>query len=65
MEKRTWNSDVLRKKKQTENISQGDFPQSFYHLFIMQTEVCTFVDEETNGSNLLANRLNGLAHICL
>jgi hypothetical protein len=50
-------------RHQMENGNPGDFPLSVYLLLIFQTEVCPFVDEETNGSYPFANGLNGLAHL--
>jgi hypothetical protein len=34
-------------------------------LYKQKFVACLFVDEETNGSNPIANRLNGLAHLWL
>ncbi len=43
---------------QTENGSTFSLCSSCKQKFV----VCRFVDNETNGSYLFANRLNGLAH---
>jgi hypothetical protein len=57
------------RKWETENGSPGNFPKSVYRSLIVQTEfaVCSFVEEETNGSYQFANRLDGLngrAYLC-
>jgi hypothetical protein len=43
------------------------FSSPVFHLLIVLMEIChcPFVDEETNESNPLAKRINGLAHLWL
>ncbi len=52
-----------------ENGSPDDFPNPFSICSSCEQKVvvCPFVDEETNSSYPIANRLNrlnGLAHLC-
>jgi hypothetical protein len=51
----------------TENGSPDFFlnPFTVCSSYKRKFVICPFVDEETNGSYLFANGLNGLAHICL
>jgi hypothetical protein len=50
---------------QTENGSPGDFlnPFTVCSLCKQKFDVCPFVDEETSGSYLFANRLKGLSRL--
>jgi hypothetical protein len=58
----TWRRGDITRKKETQAIFLNPFTvcSSWKRKFI----VCPFVDEESNGRNLLTNGLNRLVHLC-
>jgi hypothetical protein len=48
-------------KRKTENRSPDDFPYRLPFAHCANGN-CPFIAKDTNGNNLFANRLNGLAH---
>ncbi len=51
---------------QTEMEAEANFlsPFNIYSLCQLDSVICRFVGEETNGSYPFANKLNVLAHLC-